>query len=67
MRVELICSKLFLIHLFFRITFNGRSRQLKTITKMLLKLSKVSLMNLTKEENPIGVSLLIDTGFARFL
>ena len=29
--------------------------------------SKVLLMNLTKEENLTGVTLLIDTGFARFL
>ena len=35
--------------------------------KQLLKLSKMLLMNLTEEENLTGVSLLIDTGFARFL
>ena len=29
--------------------------------------SKVLLMNLAKEENLTGVTLLIDTGFARFL
>ena len=29
--------------------------------------SKVLLMNLTKEENLTRVTLLIDTGFARFL
>ena len=29
--------------------------------------SKVLLMNLTKKENLTGVTLLIDTGFARFL
>ena len=34
---------------------------------MLLKLSKMLLMNLAEEENLTGVSLLIDTGFARFL
>ena len=34
---------------------------------MLLKLSKVLLMNLTEKENLTGVRLLIDTGFARFL
>ena len=32
---------------------------------MLLKLSKVLLMNLTEKENLAGVTLLIDTGFAR--
>ena len=35
--------------------------------KQLLKLSKMLLMNLTEEENLTGVSLLMDTGFARFL
>ena len=30
-------------------------------------LSKVLLMNLTKKENLSGVTLLIDTGFVRFL
>ena len=30
-------------------------------------LSKVLLINLTKKENLTGVTLLIDTGFARFL
>ena len=35
--------------------------------QMLLKLSKVLLMNLTEKENLTGVRLLIDTGFARFL
>ena len=34
---------------------------------MLLKLSKVLLINLTENENLIGVTLLTDTGFARFL
>ena len=34
---------------------------------MLLKLSKVLLINLTENENLIGVILLTDTGFARFL
>ena len=34
---------------------------------MLLKLSKVLLMNLTENENLAGVTLLIDTDFARFL
>ena len=33
---------------------------------MLLKLLKTLLMNLTEEENLTGVSLLIDTGFAKF-
>ena len=33
---------------------------------MLLKLSKISLMNLTEEEN-ITEENLIDTGFARYL
>ena len=33
---------------------------------MLLKLLKMLLMNLTEEENLTGVSLLIDTGFAKF-
>ena len=32
---------------------------------MLLKLLKVLLMNLTEKENLAGVTLLIDTGFAR--
>ena len=32
---------------------------------MLLKLSKVLLMNLTEKENLAGVTLLINTGFAR--
>ena len=32
-----------------------------------LKLSKMLLMNLTEEESLTGVSLLIDTGFVRFL
>ena len=32
---------------------------------MLLKLSKMLLMNLTEEENLGGVSLLIDTGFCQ--
>ena len=35
--------------------------------EMLLKLSKTLLMNLTGKENPTGASLLIDTGFTRFL
>ena len=34
---------------------------------MSLKLSKILLMNLTEEENLTGVSLIIDTGFARFM
>ena len=34
---------------------------------MLLKLSKMLLMNLTEEENLTGNSLRVDTGFARFL
>ena len=34
---------------------------------MLLKLSKVLLMNLTENENLAVVTLLIDTDFARFL
>ena len=34
---------------------------------MLLKLSKMLLMNLTEDENLTGVSLLIYTSFARFL
>ena len=35
--------------------------------EMLLKLSKMLLMNLAEKENLTGVSLVIDTGFARFL
>ena len=34
---------------------------------MLLKLWKMLLMNLTEKENLARVSLLTDTGFARFL
>ena len=34
---------------------------------MLLKLSKVLLMNLTEKESLTGISLQIDAGFARFL
>ena len=34
---------------------------------MSLKLPKVLLMNLTGKENLTGLTLLIDTGFGRFL
>ena len=65
MPVKLICSKLFFIQLFSRMTFNGRLKHQKTM--MSLNVSKMLPMNLAKEENHIGVSLLIHTSFARFL
>ena len=59
----LICSKIFFIQLFFRMILiaapdNRKQKQM---------FSKVLLTNLTNKENLTGVTLLIDTGFARFL
>ena len=62
MRLKLICRKIFFIQLFSRTTFNGCS--IGNNNLMLLKLSKMLLMNLTEQENLTGVSLLIDTDFA---
>ena len=59
----LICSEIFFIQLFFRMTFNGFSRQQKTIVNVIESV----LNEFDKKGDLTGVNLLIDTGFSRFL